>query len=124
MVCSRCTEQEPSCGLTSWLRLPEKPRGVSAAAPAALSKVLNVQDVRLQYPTEHLHTVFSAWLPLYGDPSASHIEASLLCNTCAISDRPVRKPPSHGCLSWAFIVGGVGPQSSLNIAKRSCLCFG
>lgn len=25
---------------------------------------LNLQDVRLQYPTEHLHIALSAWLPL------------------------------------------------------------
>lgn len=41
-----------------------EPRGVSAAAPAALSNIVNAQDVRLQYPTEHLHTALSARLPL------------------------------------------------------------
>lgn len=40
-----------------------------------------------------------------------------------VSYQHVRKPASHGCLLWGFIVVG-GPQSSLNIVIGICLDFG
>lgn len=95
---------------------------MSAAAPAAVSKSKSAGcEATVSHGTP-AHQSFCLASALRGSVSVPHPSLFALLH-CTVSDQPVRKPSSHGCLSWAFIVGGVGPQSSLNIAKGLCLLF-
>lgn len=120
IVCSHCADHAGSPAGSCCQRRKKKTRGVSAAAPAAVSKSKSAGcEATVSHGTP-AHRSFCLASTLRGSVSVPHPSLFALLH-CTVSDQPVRKPSSHGCLSWAFIVRGVGPQSSLNIAKGLCL---
>lgn len=117
----KCAE-ERSCGLTSWLLPLEDGEVCLQLLLLCVSKSKSTgYEATVSHGTPVLH-FFCLASTLKRSISVPHLSLSALLQ-CAVSYQLVRKPSSHGCLSWAFIVG-VGPQSSLNIFNGICLFFG